>query len=412
LGYRIDETEGSLFDWIRELPKWIAERHGEEFQRVVNNEALFYVGLLDLSEVNAKAIPAPNGGWLIVLNRGLLTFLYEVARAISTRFVAQDSDGNRPYGESIPDFEETCRWIAEIFAWYKGVGRPAAFDFPVHPAQIMFAGNLAIYAEEFVVSHEMAHFFAGHVKSVLNTREHIGYLPKEIPLSGWEQEFEADCVGLRVLWGRNDPTLQREYLDAYTGADFFLQVMSLFEELAEIHPTESHPPSRLRLDRLRDYAKSLCVNDDSWSNLFEHSQVLECLFAKVRNTLLEPSPEQVERAKQKAEMAQEKLEQILEAYAGGVVPNYLYFDREVVNMFSEYPSDAVCAAIAASIDRIEQHLETLHNQNTPQLDRLSFQKWKLLIHLLNLTPLPEGVREAIESMREKHVGVLQRYPHH
>jgi len=400
LGHPLDQTEGSLFDWIRRVPKVIAKRYPKEFEEFIADEQFFYVGLLDLSEVNAKAIPAPNGGWLIVVNWGLPTFLYEIARAICTRFVAQDSDGNRPFGESTPDLEKTCRWIAEIFAWYKGVGRPAAFDFPIHPAQIMVAGKLAIYAEQFVVSHEMAHFFAGHIETPFNGRKYMVNLPDEIPSSGWEQEFEADRVGLRVLWGKQDPALQREQLDAYTGADFFLQVMSLYEELADIPASETHPPSRLRLERMRDYASSLCVDDDSWSNLSQNAKALEQLLATVRKTILEPSPEQVEETTQRASMARDKFEQLLESCTRGIVPNYLRFDHEVVNMLSDYPSDTVCVAIASNIDKVEQHLEALHNQNPPQLDRVAFQKWKLLIHLLNLTPLPDGVREAIEAMRE------------
>jgi hypothetical protein len=176
--------------------------------------------------------------------------------------------------------------------------------------------------------------------------------------------------------------------------------MSLFEELAEIPPSETHPPSRLRLEKMRDYAKSLCADDSSWSNLFQHAQILEYLFAEVRKVILEPSPEQLQRAKQKADAAREKFEQLLDACTGGMVPNYARFDHEVGKMLGEYPSDAVCAAIALNMDKVERHLEALHNQNPPQLDRVTFQKWKLLIHLLNLTPLPDGVSEAIEAMRE------------
>lgn len=404
LGYQIEETEGSLFDWIRKVPRLIAKRHSEEFERFVTDEQFFYVGLLDLSEVNARAIPAPNGGWLVVVNWGLTIFLYEVARAICTRFVAQDSDGNRPFGESTPDLEETCRWIAETFAWYRGVGRPAGFDFPAHPAQAMMAGQLAIYAEQFVVSHEIAHFMAGHIKTPFNGRRHMANLPIEAPSSSWEQELEADRVGLRILYGRDDPALQREQLDAYTAADFFLQVMSLFEELAEIPASETHPSSKFRLERMRDYAASLCADDDSRLNLFQHAKMLELLFTKVRKTILKPSLTQLEKAKQRADMAREKLEQLLEACASSVIPDYLLFDHEVVNMLSEYPSDAVCAAVASSMDEIEYHLEMLSQHDPPQKDWDAFRKFKLLIHFLDLTPLPDGVREAIESMRKKHSG--------
>jgi len=225
----------------------------------------------------------------------------------------------------------------------------------------------------------------------------------DVPSSSWEQEFEADRVGLRILWGRDDPTLRAEQVDAYTGADFFLQVMSLFEKLAEIHPGMTHPSSFLRLKQLRDYARSLCVDNDSWLGLFQLVHAIEQLFAQVREAILNPSPEQIERTKQRAKTAHEKLEQLLEVYASGMVPNYLSFSRKVVNMLSEYPSDAVCSAIASSIDRMESHIQAVLRHEV-QIDRIAFNKFKLLNHLLYLNPLPEGMLDAIESIREKHSG--------
>jgi len=401
LGYSIDQADVSWFDLIREIPKEIANRHSKEFAQFINNERYFYVGILDLPEANAKAIPAPNGGWLIIVNWGLPTFLYEVARAMSTRFKFQDSAGNRPFGESLVEFEETCRYIAEIFAWYRGVGRPAAFDFPVHPAQVMVAGNLAAFAEQFVVAHEMAHFLAGHIQTPFNGRRYMANLPDEVPSSGWEQEFEADRVGLRILWGRDDPDLRTEQIDAYTGADFFLQVMSLFEELAEIPPAETHPPSELRLKQLRDYARSFCADNDSWLGLFQLAGAIEQLFAQIREAILNPPPEQIERAEQKVVSARARFEYILERCSSGVIPNYLLFSHEVVSMLGEYPSDAVCSAIASSIDRMESHIQTVLRHKV-QIDRIAYNKFKLLNHLLYLNPLPEGVLDAIESLRERH----------
>lgn len=403
LGYSADETEVSWVDLIREIPKEIADRHPEEFAQFISDERYFYVGILDLSEANAKAIPAPNGGWLIIVNWGLPIFLYEVARAISTRFQFEDSNDNRPFGESLLEFDETCRIIAEIFAWYRGVGRPAAFDFPVHPSQVLAANKLAMFAEQFVVCHEMAHFLAGHIQTPFNGRKYMPNLPADVPSSSWEQELEADRVGLRILLGRDDPALQAKQVDAYTGANFFLQVMSLFEELAKIPLAETHPSSILRLKQLRDYAKSLCVDNDSWLGLSHRASVIEQLFAQVRETILKPSPEQVERAKQRAKAAHERFEQLLQRCASGIIPDYLSFSHEVVNMLSEYPSDAVCATIASSIDRMESHIQTVLRHEV-QIDRIAYNKFKLLNHLLYLNPLPEGVLDAIESLREKHSG--------
>lgn len=401
LGWSIDVTEMSWLDIINEIPKAIAKRHSEEFMQFVSNERYFYVGILDISEANAKAIPAPNGGWLIVVNWGLPIFLYEVARAISTRFKFQDSFDNRPFGESLLEFDETCRIIAEIFAWYRGVGRPAAFDFPVHPAQAIAAGKLAMFAEQFVVAHEMSHFLAGHIPTPFSGRKYMANLSDDVPSSRWEQEFEADRVGLRVLLGRNDPYLQAEQVGAYTGADFFLQVMSLFEELAEIPPASTHPPSGLRLKQLRDYARSLCVDDNSWLSLFNHARAIEQLFAQVREAILKPSPEQIERANEKAVRAHARFEYILERCALGAIPNYLLFSREVVDMLSEYPSDAVCSAIASSIDRLEDQIQAVI-RHEEEIDRITFNKFELLNHLLYLNPLPEGVLDAIQSLRENY----------
>jgi hypothetical protein len=231
-------------------------------------------------------------------------------------------------------------------------------------------------------------------------------LPSAVPSLQWEQELEADRVGPRILFGKTDLALQDELLEAYIGADFFFQVMSL-EEIAEIPPSDTHPPSKLRLERLRDYANLLCVNDRSRSQLFDFPKYLELLFSEVREAILKPSLVQIERARQIANMAREKLEQLLEVCANGKILDYSYFNEEVMTMFNKYPFFAVCAAVASSIDKTERYIQVLTQQESSQRDWdtyiVAYQKFKLLINFLYLTPLPYGVNKAIESKRKARI---------
>jgi hypothetical protein len=189
--------------------------------------------------------------------------------------------------------------------------------------------------------------------------------------------------------------------------------MSLYDEFVETPPSETHPPSKLRLERLRDYASSLCVNDHARSQLFCLPKSLEFLFGEVREVILKQSSVQMERARQTANMVREKFDKLLEACASTIIPDYRCFKNEVSTMFSKYPSFAVCAAIASSMDNIECHLQKLSQQDPSQRDRVTcivaYHKYKLLINFLYLTPLPLGVNEAIESKRKTRTGVCSEF---
>jgi len=373
-------------DWGEELFREVIKNLPEEGKDLFDDSNFFAVGTLDKVEVNAQAIKAGNGGWLILLNIGLFTFLYKVARALATRFVAVDKNGERPYGDASIAFEETCRLVAEVFTWYAGAGIPFGSDFPIHPAQLTIANLLATYAEQFVICHELAHHVMGHVTGGTEKNILIANVPVQTSNWNWEQEFEADEGGLRFLLWKGDVLGGNDTVMRYTGADFFLQVMSLYEELTNFPGSETHPPSVERLNRLRRFAASLCHDEDSKAALFQRAHVVEQMLQVVRQTLFAPTQEQSRHLEEKSQRLVQRLENLLDKYTGGMTPDYMSFYVNAFQLLEEGPTDILANTISTLMETYRQHLETLTNRESTHDDWITFQKLKLLLGFVEKLP--------------------------
>jgi hypothetical protein len=72
-----------------------------------------------------------------------------------------------------------------------------------------------------------------------------------------------------------------------------------------------------------------------------------------------------------------------------------------------YSKLAACAAVASNMDETEHRLQVLLQQDQSQIDldayTVAYQKFKLLTNFLDLTTLPIGIKEAIESKRKTRI---------
>src|SRR5947209_491880 len=67
-----DESNQTDISWGRVLLNMVLARLSEEYKSLFLDEEHFAFGILDIPEVNAKAFRAPNGGWLVIINYGLI----------------------------------------------------------------------------------------------------------------------------------------------------------------------------------------------------------------------------------------------------------------------------------------------------------------------------------------------------
>jgi hypothetical protein len=140
------------------------------------------------------------------------------------------------------------------------------------------------------------------------------------------------------------------------------------------------------LNNLREFAASLCSDDESKRALFQNGYSIEKLFATVRQTLLEPTAEQIQLAEHKAQEVIEELEHLLDKCSGGYVPNYYDFYPAAFQLLEEGPTHVLASRIATQLENYRQKLESLSSRKGTAEDRITFQKMKLLIGFVEQVP--------------------------
>jgi hypothetical protein len=164
------------------------------------------------------------------------------------------------------------------------LGLPLSRFLPIDFNASLLGGTLATKTETFVVCHELAHHLLGHLETSRRKSILVRDVQVEVPVSNWVQEFEADALGLRLLLEQvRDP---HDLSMTYAGIDFFFQLMILLEEFTQFQGSDTHPPSSVRLKKIRDYAVLHCPDEANRKILFKMSEELEFLLAEVWNTFM------------------------------------------------------------------------------------------------------------------------------
>lgn len=218
------------------------------------------VGTLHTGRVNAVAIKVPSGGEIVAVNHGTFIFIYLAAKAVSS-FLPLKPDGG--FSTAKEDLEHTLRTnregharFADALVSYLIEGDPSAAQPYVQPEkQSRLAYLLSHTAEIFVLAHEFAHVFHGHLVvqsnlvSLPGGREDALVQYEEIRRS-WQEELEADHLGaMLTLQGQLNQGLDLAL--SYAGIDFVLTCFHIVEEALGGEVSETHPPALLRRELLR-----------------------------------------------------------------------------------------------------------------------------------------------------------------
>lgn len=238
-------------------------------------------------EVNAHALLARNGGLLIVVNAGLVAFIYKFARALSLQLPTVDEQG-----KSVPPpasaAEQGASLVAIVLDWYKSTGFPAGPDFPVTPQQIVTASRLTTAAEEFVAAHELAHHILGHTqrepRRMLVNRHDVPAAPT-MP----HDEHEADTWGLRFVLDALQGQQGQEFAWAYAGVELFFAAVGMLEEHAGAPPSDTHPPAAERLAEVRSFLQQITL-PEGFATLTRFSDQLAGWVDEVRGALESGAP--------------------------------------------------------------------------------------------------------------------------
>ena len=240
-------------------------------------------GPLPTGTINAISIRNPNGSYVVALNSGLFTFLNSIAKVL-TEFIECGEEGSLSFAKC--PAQDTIRANPPaVLQAFEIVAAALVFEVPalVNPYYLVnrtrfFLGNaIRDGAELFVLAHEYAHCFLGHV-DLLNTRAMLlsGQLPAHEINFQHRQEFEADMWGMAV----SSRCMNVDGYDAalsYAGTDVFLTINSLFEELGYTTRTATHPPTGKRRDFLRGYLLTECQPREQGGAAYNMATRLEAL---------------------------------------------------------------------------------------------------------------------------------------
>lgn len=225
------------------------------------------VGELRRLEANACSVKVPAGGYVILVNSGLMLLIHKLTKAFVSLLEIQDLVKKKKTNlvgvralNNVHTVEQTALHV------YSNVATYLLFNAPIGPRlsiaslsyhQTNFAGALLHFAELFVVAHEFGHILKGHFSeaSTINIKTNEGDVV--VFDNDWNQEYSADLCGLQLvqetLENYEDRYKKPEsivYASGYAGPDLLLTMFDLIEKVGK-KKTTTHPPASLRRTNLR-----------------------------------------------------------------------------------------------------------------------------------------------------------------
>ncbi len=194
--------------------------------------------------LNAVTVRARDGSYVVVMNVGLMMFLYKFARAVTAQLGSGGSTAPVP-------LETTVVRVAGLLDWATSPAMtPRSADWPIPRDAVQAAEHCAQFAERYALCHEFAHILGEHFTEGRNRFLAVDGIGIPAVETTAQREFEADMVGLDLLMRSavdDGPTLRRCYL----GCELFLSALVLYESI--LGPAEGYPPASSRLDLVRQH---------------------------------------------------------------------------------------------------------------------------------------------------------------
>lgn len=223
-----------------------------EIQSRVDDIAL---AVLPTRSVNACAARSPSGEPFIIIDSGLpmmMSFYFEIKAVM---FALMRAKGKEAVDKYVAD---AYRFVIRYYARGGNLPFPDPHTDVVVPQALMASAlSMTVAVETFVLAHEFAHIYAGHLDNSVTTK-HALPSSKSVDVDfyqmSWEQEYEADALGwdwYRTAWRNNPITAHYEVPEAETIPLMLFEYIALIETNTEKHsPYTTHPPGTHRLATL------------------------------------------------------------------------------------------------------------------------------------------------------------------
>lgn len=240
-----------------------------------------FAGEFITGDFNACALRATNG-ILVLINTGVMNLIHQVTTLLGyrVRMNETDSDILEPH-RAVPILADTA-----ISYLVEGDSLLAERVPPLYGAKGNLIAGLRRECERFVLAHEYGHAIGGHLSG--DNQETCESKVARLVLikKSWEQEFEADRLGLKLLLAEDEDYIAKEnefrltIREKIAGTFLFFSIVEFISQAAaavqnkpyEVIYSETHPPSGQRIQELRAYLRQLypekhVENSLYWSRL-------------------------------------------------------------------------------------------------------------------------------------------------
>jgi hypothetical protein len=179
----------------------------------------------------------------IAVNRGLMLFMYRLARAVSPHIISRGQDD-----PPAPPESQAISIIASLIDFMSSpVRAPLVPDWPAAPREVKTAENLTTAGERFVISHEIAHIMCRHLIADARDVDPATTTAEDLDHRPMDQEIEADTIGAAIsIDSHPNPRA------GAVGIVMFLHTVRLAESVGAIVPDGKHPSAIERLETLWD----------------------------------------------------------------------------------------------------------------------------------------------------------------
>ena len=183
-----------------------------------------YVAEFPLEKLNARTIKVSNGSYLILINSGLRKSLYEWAKIIINASLLLETESLKTStlesARFFNDFKlepdtslyELAKLFKESIINCTKEGIVPFFPDLAKDGKSKLVADLTISTLEFIICHEYAHIFLGHLDSIGTTENH---------------ELEADMIGADICLNNSNRFKELNLLNKTLG-DFDIRLSGIF----------------------------------------------------------------------------------------------------------------------------------------------------------------------------------------
>jgi hypothetical protein len=202
-----------------------------------------FIGTIPISTINAQAVKVQSG-FLLLINEGLMIFALQTAVLVASLAPADSK------GAIIPPDIDVARARHIFREWVLALvnnNAKSELDFLPSRSRLDFARFLFASLVDFVIAHELSHVLCKHLEQEEPLKPREGLKNLEHYYKSWQQEMEADLVGMKLVKKIYCGQVREESM--YLGPALFFEIEDAIIEIStgqRATAISSHPDSAAR----------------------------------------------------------------------------------------------------------------------------------------------------------------------